>query len=754
MVQSSRARKRSRLAAVLLVLPVLALARRLPAEDLDEEIGKTTDKGIEFFLKAIEAKQVELSGHDGFQAGKMALETYALIVAGVPVDHPLIQKNFASLGKMNIDQTYSLACYAFALDAAMSQIQNDAALASPSQKMRDDANLGAAYRPRLEFCINTLIRIRQQAGGWNYAAGGGRFDNSNTQFAVLGLGVGWKRKVPIPKEVWLSVIDHFLKGQKKSGPEVAERPEFYPEEEKGEAKHDRVVLQDKKTGEKVDPAAAKKKAAAKAAAEKKKAAGGSPTVVMPVRPSPDYGPEKIPYFARGWDYEGKQGETWNMTCGGLSSLILADMALRGQIEPDLQNQINKAIRDGLGWLMKGWNAGGEFYGTYSLEKVADLGEVKKFAAHDWYVEVAQRLLAQQRIDGSWPGGNPSEIRYNSAFALLVLNRATSLITQGKSREGRRATTGVPGGRHDKATSEERNWVYIQKYGLEFHIPTILRQMKTRPVQTLLNILEDAVTEYPEEKKGWLVKNLAEYRDIMRQKPVKDFLESQLVKITGVKYETTAQYLRWCNRWVEVDRIGSEAKDPRNFLPSYHQHTGKSIPLLTKIIWAIGRCRIPAHAPLLFGDLPHAEEDVRRIAYETLGLLKASKEPIPFFEAKADPATRDQQISEVKAWLEKAGVDLAAPIAPPIDPPKLEPKPDAKAEPKPDAKAEPKPDAKADPKPEPPAEPKPEPKAAPQPEPKVEPKPEPKVEPRPEPKPESKPEPKGESKPEAKDGVKK
>ena len=49
---------------------------------------------------------------------------HALLVAGVSVSHPVIKKNFEYLhrGVPGKQPTYTLACYIFALDAAISQI--------------------------------------------------------------------------------------------------------------------------------------------------------------------------------------------------------------------------------------------------------------------------------------------------------------------------------------------------------------------------------------------------------------------------------------------------------------------------------------------------------------------------------------------------------------------------------------------------------------------------------------------------------
>ncbi len=638
------------------VLLSFALDGGLVRADLDDDIGDATDAGIAFLLKEIEAAQAATGEHDGYKNGKIALETYALVVAGVSVDHPLVRKNFETLQGINLDQTYTVACYAFALDAAMSQLQNDAALGSPSQKLRDDPGIGSAYRGRLEAAVTALVRIRRpKEGDWNYTADRGGFDNSNTQFGVLGLGIGPKHRIPVPKEVWEEIAIHFVDGQKKEGPEVAERPEFYPEDEKGEGKRDRINLVDAKTGEKVKKD--DKEKGEKATKDGKRQVGKTAS-----KPAPEpekkarIEPERDQYFARGWDYKNTGGESWNMTCGGLSSLIIAEQNLRGQVPEDFHRKIKKSIRDGYAWLMKNWNPGGggewSHYGLYSLEKVADLSEVKKFGGHDWYQEVARSLLGSQHKDGSWPGGNLVQVRWNTAFALLILNRATSLITQGRQAGMGQKVVLTGAIRRDKEISPDHNWVYIPDFEREFHVPSLLRQVKLRPTPRVLKVLELALKNYPEETRGLLIVNLVKARDEQRNKSVKTFFEEHLAQIVGAKYDTSEKYLAWYKRWVDVHGIGTKAEDPEGLLPNMLAKTHQSITLRKKVIWAVARCHNQALAPQLMEDLAHADPSVRQSAYEALGLLRLSKDPIPGFDPKGDEVTRVTQIAEVRGWYEK------------------------------------------------------------------------------------------------------
>ncbi len=190
----------------------------------DDAIGTAIDAGTDYLIGQVKAKPVGTRAE-----GQVALETYALVVSGISVNHPVVKRNFDYLfGRLSKSKhTYTLACYIFALDAAISQIEQDLLILAPA-KMRvlfkDDPRIGKLYRPHLKKAVENQANNQMAGGGgWNYGPSKDRFDNSNTQFAVLGLGVGVKRNIPINRKVWLKIMDHFVLGQQEKGPEVAER---------------------------------------------------------------------------------------------------------------------------------------------------------------------------------------------------------------------------------------------------------------------------------------------------------------------------------------------------------------------------------------------------------------------------------------------------------------------------------------------------------------------------------------------------
>ncbi len=618
---------------------------KISADSLEKDLHEAIDKGTDFLLKAVEKNQSEGDPREG----RIALETYALIVAGVSVDHQLIKKNLGVLGKMQLEHTYTVSCYALLLDAAISQIQNDQQFLGNREVA--DPVVVSGHLDKLEKAVQALLHIKQpNIGAWNYGPEVDRYDHSNTQFAVLALGAGAKRRISIPDSAWEEIARHFINTQTSEGPEVQGRVERYPQEDQQGGKNIKIKIIDKSKDSKKDE---KEEVEKKEGEDKKEKTGVRQKTTVGIKPVPEVGEEGIKVYARRWRYNPEHDtNAWNMTCAGLSSAILAADNLKGKVPGDFQTLLNKAIRDGYGWVMQNWTpTGGSYYGIYSLEKVADLNEIKKFAGHDWYDEVARHLVQSQSRDGSWSAGagTPAQVRENTAFALLVLNRATTLLLEARrSISERIAITGVPKGVEKVA----QDWVYIQSLDRELHIPSIFRLLRLRPHQKVLNFVLMIIQDYPHEKKALLVPPILRAYQETPHKGIQKALRDQLSQIAGASYEKIEDYSKWLRRWQDADEIGTLVK--KTEIPTllrYYQHTSKSLPLREKIIWALTRCQAREAIPLLVDDLEHAEPSVRQAAYIAIQSLPL-KEPPPPFSAKAAAGDREKQLKAVQDWFER------------------------------------------------------------------------------------------------------
>ncbi len=605
----------------------------------DDAIGTAIDAGTEYLIGQVKAKQVGTRAE-----GQVALETYALVVSGISINHPVVKRNFDYLfGRLSKSKhTYTLACYIFALDAAISQIEQDLLILAPA-KMRvlfkDDPRIGKLYRPHLKKAVENLADIQMAGGGgWNYGPSKDRFDNSNTQFAVLGLGVGVKRNIPINRKVWLKIMDHFVLGQQEKGPEVAERVTMMNPSDIDEW-NSKVKLIDGDRKE-PDPTGVKKKAG-----KSRKSDRGRTTVVVTPE-DPEVGLEGIKVYSRGFDYRNGGGATWNMTCAGLSSLILARKALKKKIPNQHLNALNKAVRDGYGWLMTHWKPIGSYYGMYSLEKVGDLGDVKLFDKHDWFKEMSTHLIGQQRVDGRWDGGGAhgekGEPRIATSFALLVLNRASSLITKNPNSRI------IVSGKSNPGESGARDWVFLPSLNTTVHYPSLMRHIRMRPNVKLIKFLENIVDGYPPEFRGELIPDMAKVRDAIRSKSVRSVIDGHLEKITGYDYKEWESYVKWHRRWERVMMIGMKKKKENvNDLLTYYASTKKSVTLKKAVMWALVQCQSQEALTLFLEDLDSTHEAIRQAAY---GYIKAYFVDFPPpFSAAADEGIRKAQAEKVRAW---------------------------------------------------------------------------------------------------------
>ena len=191
----------------------------------------------------------------------------------------------------------------------------------------------------------------------------GYYDNSNTQYAVLGLAAAARCKIRVPEWIWIGVARHFLRVQAPDGP----------------ARKDFVLV---------------------------------PHVAPTGRTT--YA-ERLRVRRRGWNY-GRQrdpepgtrrGATpyGAMTTAGIASLAIARgyIAEMRHAPKGLVEQIDRGIRDGfasLGAMFSVWDhphySGWYTYYLYGLERAGMLAGIERFGRHDWYWEGAVQLLLRQR----------------------------------------------------------------------------------------------------------------------------------------------------------------------------------------------------------------------------------------------------------------------------------------------------------------------------------------------------------------------
>jgi ferric-dicitrate binding protein FerR (iron transport regulator) len=126
---------------------------------------------------------------------------------------------------------------------------------------------------------------------------------------------------------------------------------------------------------------------------------------------------------RGWGYRPNGSNTGSMTAGGIGAVCIYDYMLGRpwKSDPDVLAAMNWLAKH---FTVKENPPGKEhhFYYLYALERAGMLYETDKFGPFDWYREGAHHLLSAQQGDGSWKSDGRSVV--DTCFAILFLKRAT------------------------------------------------------------------------------------------------------------------------------------------------------------------------------------------------------------------------------------------------------------------------------------------------------------------------------------------
>jgi hypothetical protein len=214
----------------------------------------------------------------------------------------------------------------------------------------------------------TAIAVKQTRNG------GDKGDNSNSQYAALGLRACFDANIKLPEEVLQKARTWWVESQ---GPDES--------------------------------------GAAKAVGKNAVSSSGD-----------------IPYV-QGWNYqkaseEGKPTEA--MTAGAVGATVIYEYMLGRDWHKD------KVTRAGVNWLGKHFAIHDNYYYLYALERAGMLYNTELFGGHNWYFEGARFLVDHQAADGSWGHReNKDENTWDTCFAVLFLKKATRAIaTEGGGRK--------------------------------------------------------------------------------------------------------------------------------------------------------------------------------------------------------------------------------------------------------------------------------------------------------------------------------
>lgn len=589
-----------------------------PGAEIGRDVDEAIDAGIQYLLKEVEGPR-GWTPAEKFPAGYAGVQVYALVKSDVSFQHPVVQKGLAIVEGAPFEHVYSVALDLMAHGAILEQIEADAKLGSARP-----AAERAQILERMQNALTWLMAARLRGvGAWDYSPlvpkddpRTHRFDHSNTQFAVLALGVAAAHKLKVPPELWEEVADHFVQTQEKTGPEAASRPAFRSAPEAG-----KLAASPKKTSTQKD-------------------------VQL-------YGGESVKVQARGWKYTREEFDApkFAMACAGLSSLLLAQKNLGPQASGARGEAIRRAVRDGYGWLTTFFDSMktpfpkmfGLHYDLYSLEKVGDIGEVASFGSFHWYEEGARKLIVTQKSDGSWgagPGAEVAQSRSNTALALLFLSRATDLA--GRTRPLGRATRG---GGKAPAAPDRTAWIYLPSQKEEVPLVRLFRLFRYRPSKQVMKMMEEAVKVFDPQRLHELVRGLSTAASDSPFAAVQALARKLLVQATGVESKDQGEYRAWAERHEEVVRLGTAADKAGAVQLREWLSTSQGTPLKAKVIWALERTSGRAAVPDLIDLLEDADPALRESAHGALTFLTGQSLP---FNARGGEKAR---VEQVRAWRE-------------------------------------------------------------------------------------------------------
>lgn len=187
--------------AWLLILPLAAMpvhAADADEEDLVELVRKAIERGVKY-LRSQHHDDWENQAYPGYRGGTTALAVLALLNSGVPVEDPAVQGGLKYLRELTPEKTYvvSLQTMAFALAKQPIDLER--------------------IRNNVDWLLKARLTDGGKLAGWGYNDHAGPADNSNTQYALLGLHEGHVAGARVPEEVWESILDFYKSKQQKDG---------------------------------------------------------------------------------------------------------------------------------------------------------------------------------------------------------------------------------------------------------------------------------------------------------------------------------------------------------------------------------------------------------------------------------------------------------------------------------------------------------------------------------------------------------
>ncbi len=362
--------------SLLIIGAVIAVVRPAHADITAEQVRETIKRGV-MYLKSQQSKtKGNWPERAGFRGGLTALCTLALLECGEQADSPAVKKALDYLRSLDEPKdTYSTAVQTMVFAAADLKTDNRLILRNA------------------EWLERAQVVEGDRTGAWTYFARVGRHrggDNSNSQFALLGLHEAEQAGVRIGEATWRRALEYWQSCQRPDGSFA-----YYKD---------------------VDV-----EGVPRAASTGSMTCAGIAALVI----------------ASGKLREGDArvvGDVVRCCC---------EQQDNGDLERALQwlgthfsVRVNPGPAPG-SRVRVDFSVSGRFYYLYGLERVGRLTGRRFIGRHDWFREGAEVLVNDQHDPGFWSGkghGEDNELIATS-FALLFLAKGRRPVVMAKLKHG-------------------------------------------------------------------------------------------------------------------------------------------------------------------------------------------------------------------------------------------------------------------------------------------------------------------------------
>jgi len=359
---------------LLIVGAVIAIVRPAHAEITAEQVRETIKRGV-VYLKSQQSKtKGNWPERAGYRGGLTALCTLALLECGEKADSPAVKKALSYLRSLDERRdTYSTAVQIMVFAAA-----------DPKTDMH-------LILRNAEWLERAQVVEGERAGAWTYFARVGRRmggDNSNSQFALLGLHEAEQAGVRVGEATWKRALEYWRGCQRPDGSFA-----YYKDLE----------------------------GVPKAASTGSMTCAGIAALVI----------------ASGRLHDGDARVVGDMVRCCCEQQDNSDLERALQwLGSRFSVHVNPGPASG-SRIRTDFTISGRYYYLYGLERVGRLTGRRFIGRHDWYREGAEALVEEQQDSGFWSGKGHGEDDplIATSFALLFLAKGRRPVVMAKLKHG-------------------------------------------------------------------------------------------------------------------------------------------------------------------------------------------------------------------------------------------------------------------------------------------------------------------------------